>query len=327
MPTVSVIIPCYNEEAWIASLLEAIYGQTYPRQEMEVVIADGGSTDGTRAEITKFSQNHPGLQVRIVDNPLRNIPNGLNLAIQAAQGEFIVRMDAHSKPDCNYVALCIAALEAGTGDNVGGIWKIQPGADTWIGRAIARAAANPLGAGDARYRTGGKAQVVDTVPFGAFRRSLVDKIGMFDESLLTNEDYEFNVRIRKSGGTVWIDPRIQTQYYARANLPYLFRQYWRYGYWKARMLKRYPKTIRWRQMLPPLFVLSILALTFAGLIWHPFWWLLVFELSVYALVLAMVGFFEALRWRDWMLVVGFPIAIACMHFAWGVGLLWSLVNR
>ncbi len=264
MPAVSVIVPCYNEQNTILLLLEAIYAQTYPRPQMEVVIADGLSKDQTRWQIADFQARHPDLTVQIVDNPNRTIPSGLNRAIQAAQGEMIVRLDAHSVPQPDYVARCVTALEQGFGNSVGGVWEIRPRGSGWQACAIALAAAHPFGVGDAHYRYTTTAQVVDTVPFGAFHRSLVERIGYFDEHLLTNEDYEFNVRLRQAGGKIWLDPAIRSIYFARANLVELARQYWRYGYWKARMLRRYPGTVRWRQALPPLFVLSLLILLLTG---------------------------------------------------------------
>jgi succinoglycan biosynthesis protein ExoA len=177
MIKVSVIVPCYNEQATITQLLDSIHDQTYPLDEIEVIIADGLSTDDTRAKIDDFRKQHPDLEVRVVDNHQRVIPAALNKAIGASQGSFIVRMDAHSIPDHDYIQKCINRLEEGFGDNVGGIWKIRPGAPTRMAQAIATAVSVPLAAGDARYRIGGDAQEVDTVPFGAFHKKLITKIG------------------------------------------------------------------------------------------------------------------------------------------------------
>lgn len=326
MRLVSVIIPCFNEEATIRLLLDALYDQTYPRGQVEVVIADGRSTDCTVRVIETFQQECPDLPVRVVDNPKRIIPAGVNRAIEAAEGEYIIRMDAHSLPYPDYVKNCVAALERGAGDNVGGVWEIQPGGEGWLARAIAAAAAHPLGAGDARYRVGGEAQAVDTVPFGAFRRSLVKEVGFFDESLLTNEDYEFNVRVRQSGGRIWFDPAIRSRYFARSTLPALIRQYARYGYWKARMLRHYPHTLRWRQLLPPLFVLSALCLALLSILFPPVVWLLVVELGLYGAVLLASGISLALKKRDSPLIFGIPLTIAAMHLSWGGAFLWSLIN-
>lgn len=325
--SVSVIIPCYNEQDTITLLLDALLGQTYPRQDIEVVISDGLSTDETRQRIQDFSTRHPDLRIRIVDNPHRGIPAGLNRALDAARGEVIVRLDAHSVPEESYLARCVNALESGYGANVGGVWQIKPRNLSWQARSIAVAASHRLGVGDAHYRFTDRAQVVDTVPFGAFFKSLVEQIGPFDETLLTNEDYEFNVRVRQSGGKVWLDPAIRSIYFARATFAQLARQYWRYGFWKAVMLRRYPETIRWRQALPPLFILSLLGFLLLS-IWFPVArWIFMLELITYFLILLIVGFHAAIKQKDVGLIFGLPLAIATMHFCWGSAFLWSLIAR
>jgi succinoglycan biosynthesis protein ExoA len=327
MIKVSIIVPCYNEQTTVRQLLEAIYNQTYPKNELEVVIADGLSTDHTRAVISEYQQKHPDLEIRIIDNRLRAIPSGLNRAIEAARGLYIVRMDAHSIPDSNYIQNCVQRLEEGLGDNIGGIWKILPGAATWIAKAIAIAVSNPLGAGDAYYRIGGVAQEVDTVPFGAFQRELIDKIGMFDETLLTNEDYEFNARLRESGGRVWMDPTISSVYYARPTLSELAKQYWRYGYWKIQMLRKHPKTLRWRQILPPLFVAAILILVILSIMVNLARWLFAFIVLVYTIVVFSIGIQMSLIYSSPLLVIGIPLALATIHFSWGTAFLWGLIAK
>jgi succinoglycan biosynthesis protein ExoA len=324
MPSVTIIVPCYNEQTTIRMLLEALYEQTYPRNEMEVVIADGQSTDHTRQAIAEFQTTCPDLLIRVIENPLRKIPAGLNRAIAAGTGCVFIRLDGHSIPEPDYVANCVRSLERGLGENVGGIWKIQPGGSGWLARSIAAAAAHPLAVGDARYRYTSRAQAVDTVPFGAFRRELVERIGIFDESLPTNEDYEFNVRVRQSGGQVWLDPAIRSTYFARETLGALARQYWRYGYWKARMLLRYPRTLRWRQALPPLFVLSLPMLCLAS-IWLPVARLLLAgEAALYPAALILASIQISIRKRDLPLLFGVPLAIGIMHLCWGTAFLWSL---
>jgi succinoglycan biosynthesis protein ExoA len=325
-PKVSVIVPCYNEQFTIRPLLEALRSQTFPRAEMEVIIADGMSTDRTREAIAAFQKESPDLEVHLVDNPVRTIPAGLNCAIEAARGEFIVRLDAHSKPYPDYLMNCMDAHAAGRGDNIGGVWEIQPGASTWIAKSIAVAASHPLGVGDAMYRLAASAAEVDTVPFGSYRRTLIEKIGGYNESLLTNEDYEFNTRIRKSGGRVWLDPSIRSTYFSRSTLGELIRQYWRYGFWKWRMLRRFPDTIRWRQALPPLFVLSLMGLALISMLFPLAWWLFVADLLLYFSVLLVAGAYAGLKRRKPYLLFGLPLAISAMHLAWGSGFLWSMLT-
>lgn len=317
MPLISIIVPCYNEEATIGLLLEAVRQQTFPVQEMELIISDGLSTDNTRQVIAKFKHAHPELSVLVVDNTKREIPSGLNKALEAAKGKYIIRLDAHSIPEIDYVERCVQALDSGKGENVGGLWMIIPGGNGWISRSIAKAASHPLGVGDARYRLGGAAQAVDTVPFGAYSRDLIESIGAYDESLLTNEDYEFNVRVRNSGRTVWFDPQIKSTYIARSTLPALAKQYWRYGYWKAVMLRRYPGSIRWRQALPPVFIVSLIIFSILSLFTLYSLWLLVIEIAVYFLILFGTGIALAYKNRDPGLALGTPLAFATMHFCWG----------
>lgn len=319
-------MPCYNEQQTIRLLLESIFHQTYPLKNIEVIIADGISTDRTRQAIQEFMWENPDLSVRVIDNPKRSIPAALNQALKATTGEYIVRLDAHSLPAQDYVARSVADLQAGLGDNVGGMWEIQPGSDEWQARSIARAAAHPLGAGDARYRVGGRAQEVDTVPFGAFNRSLIERIGLFDETLLTNEDYEFNTRIRQAGGKIWFDPEIKSQYIARRNLGELARQYWRYGFWKVKMLRRFPESFRWRQ-LAGLFVLSFPVLGLLGIWFNWAAWLLLVEIGLYLLALFFVGLQLSIQHRDLAMLWGVPLAIATMHFSWGTAFIWSMISR
>ena len=326
LPFVSVIVPCYNEEATIRKLLEALRSQTYPLAKMEVVVSDGLSTDATRDVIAAFQKEHNDLSVRVVENQARTIPSGVNQAIRESRGEIIVRLDAHSMPIPEYVERCVAAHRSGLGDNVGGVWEIRPVAETWIAESISFAAAHPLGVGDAMYRLNAKPGAVDTVPFGSFRRELIQKIGAFDETLLANEDYEFNTRVRESGGTVWLDPSIRSVYFSRSTLGKLAAQYWRYGFWKFKMLKRYPHTLRWRQALPPVFVLSLLALIVLSLWWFIARTLLGAQVFVYFFVLGLASVRLAIKTRKGFLIWGLPLAIATMHIAWGAGFLWSGIS-
>jgi succinoglycan biosynthesis protein ExoA len=299
-PIVSIIVPCFNEEHTIGMLLDAILQQTFPNEDLEVIICDGLSTDGTRANVQQFAQAHPNLDIRL---------------------------DAHSIPYPDYVERCFRTLEETEAANVGGIWEIKPATGSWMARSIAIAAAHPLGAGDARYRYGGAAGETDTVPFGAFQKTWLDRIGRFDETLITNEDYEYNYRIRNAGGKIWYDPSIRSIYFARGDLHSLASQYLRYGFWKAVMIKRNPASLRWRQALPVLFVLGVITLGILS-IWFPICrYLLVIYLGAYALISVIVGCMEAIRHRDPGMVLGFPMALWTMHISWGSAFLWGILTR
>jgi glycosyltransferase involved in cell wall biosynthesis len=326
MPSVTVVVPCFNEQATILRLLEALVNQTYPNEKMDVIISDGKSTDNTRSIISTFIGTHPDLKLIVIDNPGGSIPSALNAALDKAQGDIIVRLDAHSVPFSDYIERSITAHQQGLGDNIGGVWQIEAGEDKWIARSIAAAAAHPLGAGDAQYRLTPNPRFVDTVPFGSFRKELIGRIGRFDETLLTNEDYEFNARVRLGGGKVWLDPSIRSIYYSRSSIPQLARQYARYGFWKWRMLQRYPSTLRWRQALPPIFVLSLILLSVLSLWLTLFRYALAFLAGVYFLILGLAGLNLALNQKKAYLVIGFPVAIVTMHTAWGLGFLWSVIS-
>ena len=323
-PQISVVIPCYNEEKTIVALLEAICRQTIPLTDMEVIIADGFSTDNTRKHIEEFTSTHPELRVLVVDNEKKVIPAGLNLAIRAARGEIIVRMDAHALPALDYIERSVNALKDGLGDNIGGVIDIHPGTDSWIARSIAVATAHPLGVGDARYRWAKTAGESDTVAFGCYYKSTVERVGYYNESLFINEDYEFNARLRGLGLKIWVDPAIRAVYYSRPSLRSLARQYFSYGFWKVRMLRLFPKTLRWRQALPPLFVLWLLMLLLLSVFWVPALWILFTTFVLYCLILVVGSMKAGSQQKNGRLLLGIPIAIMTMHISWGMGFWTSL---
>ena len=322
-PAASIIIPCFNEQRTIGLLLQAIADQTVGAMSLEVILADGGSTDGTRAVVQDFAGRHPDLSIRLVENPTRAIPAALNRAIERARGQVVIRLDAHSIPQPDYVAQCLRVLKATGAANAGGAWEIHPSAPGWIARGIAVAASHRLGAGDARYRTSGQPGPVDTVPFGAYPRAWLERVGPFDETLLTNEDYEYNVRLRQAGGIIWFDPAIRSIYFARPTLGALARQYARYGFWKARMLRRYPGTLRWRQALPPAFVLATVGLGILAPAFQPAGWLLGLQWALYAAAILAASITQAWRRRDPTLAAGMPPALTVMHLAWGGAFWWG----
>jgi glycosyltransferase involved in cell wall biosynthesis len=324
-PRVTIIVPCRNESGTIELLLKAILNQTFPIKQIKAVIADGISTDGTRDIIHAFAEKHPELAIELIENPERIIPAALNRAIEHSNGDVIVRLDAHSIPSTHYVETCVATLEETGAANAGGQWAIRPQTNKWMARAIAVAASHPLGAGDARYRVGGEAGPVDTVPFGAFRREWIERIGKFNRNLLTNEDYEYNFRIRQAGGLVWYDPAIKSVYIARGTLIALAKQYARYGFWKARMLIRHPGSVRWRQILPPSFVLTAILFGCMSIFIPTARLVFGAQMLIYVTFLLTAAVIEAGRRRDASLIMGFPLAIGTMHFSWGGAFLWGLV--
>ena len=321
---VSVIVPCYNEERTIQLLLKALLKQSFPLDKMEVVIADAESEDQTIEKIREFSALEPSLNIRVVKNFQRTIPAAVNLAAREAKGKYLVRLDAHSIPDKNYIKNSVDLLESGQAQNVGGIWDIQPGNQTCVAKAIARAASHTFGAGDAGYRLAAKAGFVETVPFGAFAKETFENLGGFNEDLLSNEDYEFNARLKKAGGKIWLDPSIKSQYFARKNFSELARQYSRYGYWKFRMLRSHPSTLRWRQAIPPIFVSIILGVTLLSLFWQFARIILAAILMIYLTSLLLVSISEVIKTRK-ICYLNLIVAFAIMHLCWGGSFIFSMV--
>lgn len=323
---ITIIVPCFNEEKTIQLLLDAILGQSIEPEKIEVIIADAMSTDNTRICIREFAIRNPKLTIRVVDNVKRTIPAAINLAAYSAQGEYLLRLDAHSVPASDYVNNSIYLLRSGKAQNVGGIWEILPGNDSCIARAIARAAAHPFGAGDAGYRISAKSGFVDTVPFGAFRKVDFVQLGGFDEDLLSNEDYEFNTRLRQNGGKVWLDTSIQSKYYARKNLAELGKQYWRYGFWKNRMLRKFPNSLRLRQAIPPLFVLTLIILGISSFFVPIARIIFGSGVGLYLLALFSSSIIESVIKMDGCYLL-MAFAFATIHFCWGGGFLYSYFEK
>lgn len=322
---VSVIVPCFNEENTIQLLLQALLNQNFQHERMEVVIADALSEDQTIQKILEFSAKKPPFEITIIENTKRTIPAAINLAAENSRGKYLIRLDAHSIPDKDYICTSIELLESGKAQNVGGTWNIQPGDQSCVAKAIARAASHLLGAGDARYRISSKSGFVDTVPFGAFSKETFNQLGGFNEDLLSNEDYEFNARLIKNGGSVWLDSRIQSTYFARKNFKKLADQYKRYGFWKYQMLRLYPDTLRMRQVIPPVFVIALMGLLFLSLFWSIARIILGLVLAIYLGLLLVVSVFESIKRREVCYLYLF-VAFAIMHFCWGSSFIYGMIS-
>ena len=327
--SVSVIIPCYNEERFIDKALQNLAAQ-YPPEDYEIIVVDGMSDDRTREVVAEFQQTHPELSVKLLDNPARNIPHALNLGIAAARGEIIARMDAHAAPSSSYIRRCVAVLDAGNAAVVGMPCLVRPGADTVMARVIALAVSHPFGIGDAKYRLAGKGneqEEVDTVAFACFSKSLWSELGGFDEQLLTNEDYDFNYRVRARGERVVLDRLAHCDYFARPTLRKLASQYFRYGSWKARMIRLRPGSLKLRQMVAPAFVASIALLAAAGL-WRSIAWAgLVLELATYLTAAVFFAYQATRKQREpFSATLMMPLAFFTIHFSWGASFLWGLLT-
>jgi glycosyltransferase involved in cell wall biosynthesis len=315
-------MPVRNEASFIARSLNSVLSQDYPSHLLEVIVADGMSDDLTRDEIRSIQARHPNL--RLIDNPAKIVPTGMNLAIEQARGDIIVRVDGHTIVAPDYVGECVAALGRSGADNVGGRMRaIGVGA---FGEAVALATSSPFGVGGARFHYSDAEEWVDTVYLGAWPRRVFERIGSFDEEQIRNQDDEFNYRLLSQGGKILLSPRIKSRYYSRSTMSSLWRQYFQYGYWKVRVMQKHPAQMRPRQFAPPIFV----AVLVCSLILIPFSsvgaWGFGFTLGSYlAANLGVSGFIAARGyWRRLPLLT---LSFAVLHLAYGAGFLAGLIRH
>jgi succinoglycan biosynthesis protein ExoA len=329
MMFVSVVLPVRNEEAHIRGCLENLLAQDYPKHMFEILVVDGMSTDNTRAVVQEMAVAHPEVAIRLLENPAKIVPPALNIGIRAAQGEVVVRMDGHTVPAPSYISACVRALEQTQAANVGGL--MQPVGDTPFGEAVALAQSHRLGVGDAKFHYSQEPAYVDTVYMGAFRKAIFEKAGLFDESMVRNQDYEMNIRIRKAGGKIYLDPHIQSTYAPRNTPQKLWRQYFQYGWWRVETLRRHPDSLRWRQFLPAFFVFCLIFLGLTSPFLAVSQFLLAAQLGLYGLAI-MIATIDVIRkpnlskeLRSRILL--FPLSLVILHISWGAGFLLSLLSR
>lgn len=319
---VSVVVPCRNEVSAIAQCLDSIIANDYPKNDLEVLIVDGMSEDGTRAVVEGYLAQHPFL--RLLDNPKRVTPSALNIGIRCAKGQIIVRMDAHNRYPVGYISGLVGWLQKSGADNVGGVWITVPANDTPWARAIAAGLSHPFGVGNAHYRIGASApRWVDTVPFGCYRRGVFDRIGLFDETLFRNQDDELNLRLIRHGGRILLVPEIFSYYTARDTLRKVWRMYYQYGYFKPWVVKKVGRVMTVRQMIPALFVLGLLGSAVLALwgIWAPCYLLVATYLTADAIASASTLLRQGVR-TGLALGVVFPV----LHIGYGIGFLKGLVD-
>lgn len=245
-PLVTIAMPAFNEEHYIEACIRSVQAQDYPRDRIEILVADGRSTDKTREILASLIEDDP--RIRIIDNPERLQAAGLNQIIREAHGEVIVRMDVHCEYTPSYVRSCVEALERTGADNVGGAQRSR--ARTGFQKALCAALTSPLGVGGAAYRSADQEGFVDTVFLGAFRRRVFESIGLYDPKAITNEDAELNQRLISSGGKVFLSRDIEVHYYPRDSYKTLAKQYYKYGRGRARTLLKLGKFLSVRPMIP-----------------------------------------------------------------------------
>ncbi len=313
-PLVSVIIPARNAEATISAAIESVLSQDYDGP-MEVIVADGSETPALSSIVRRL---YP--RVRLVPNPERTTSCGLNAALSVATGEVVVRCDAHSVLTAGYVRRAVETLARTGAASVGG--RQHPAGTTFFERAVAMAITTLLGSGGARYRLDGAEGPVDTFFLGAFRRQALDAVGGFDASLVRNQDYELNWRLRQRGEVVWFDPdpRMAAIYKPRSSVGRLARQYWDYGRWKRVVLTRHPSSFRMRHFAAPLLMLALAASALLALMGAPTPVAAAAPLA-YLGALVVGSSIAGVRRRDWAGLL-LPLVLATMHSSWGTGFLF-----
>lgn len=250
-PTISVVIPAYQEAGYIDRCIRSLVNGTWPVERLEVLVADGGSTDGTREKVEAWSADCRA--VRLVDNPDRFTPQALNRGIRASTGQIVAIMGAHAEADPRWLERVWEDLQAHPEVlGVGGVCETV--AQGYAGEAIATAQSSRIGVGQNSFRCGGEAGYADTIVFGAYRRETFVRYGYFDEEMIRNQDDEFNIRLLATGARLWFDPRIQFRYYARSRFSHLWKQYRQYGFWKVRIWQKHGRLGSWRQLIPMMFV-------------------------------------------------------------------------
>lgn len=324
-PFVSVICPVYNEEKHLEKCVESLLAQDYPRDRMEILFVDGMSADRTREILDAFQTKYPF--IRVLDNPDRTAPYALNIGVGASQGEVVMRVDAHSAYPPDYVSRLAESLIRLGADNVGGLWNTLPAADTPVCWAIAVASSHVFGVGLSVHKIGAnKIRQVDTVPFGCFRRDVFDRVGLFDTELTRNQDDEFNGRIIKNGGKIYLIPSVRIDYTARDTMAKAARMYYQYGLFKPLVNKKLGAPATLRQFFPALFVLGIVA----GAVWSIFspviLWIYLGVWFLYLLLGVSFGVREAVRLKDWRLVFPLPCVFFVIHTAYGLGYWKGLYN-
>lgn len=312
-PHVSVIMPVRNEARRLRESVGAVLAQDYPGR-LDVTVALARSDDDTAAVLADLVRDR---RVRAVDNPSGGTAAGLNAAIAASTGTVVARVDGHAVVPPGYLRRAVQLLDETGADNVGGIMAAE--GQTAFERAVAAAMSSRFGTGDARFHYGGPPGAVDTVYLGVFRRSALDRVGGFDETLVRTQDSELNLRIRQTGGTVWFSPELQVRYRPRSSVRALVRQYYEYGRWRRVVARRHRGSLQWRQLVPPATVLA--CGVGAGVAATGRRWGLVPLLGYGAGVLgasAVVG-----RGLPVGVAARLPLVFVSMHGAWGVGFLTS----
>ncbi len=308
LPIVSVIVPCLNEEKYIGRCLDSVVAQDFPKDKLEILVVDGISEDKTREIVKNYKEKYPFL--KLLDNPRVITPSAMNIGIKNAKGEIIIKMDAHSVYEKDYISKCVEHLIESGADNVGGVLKTIPAKNTLEARAIAISLSHFFGAGSSYFRTGSKElREVDVVAFGCYKKEVFQKIGLFNEKMAKIEDLELNYRLRKAGGKIMLFPDIKAFYYPSSdNLKDFLKHNFTDGIWATYPLK-YGFKSSFRHLIPLIFVLT-LPLS----IWPYIPISLFFSLKI------------AVREKDFRFFFIMPLVFGARHIGYGLGSVWGIIK-
>ena len=317
-PSVTVVIPVRNEERYLAGCLDSVLTNDYPQDFLQILVIDGMSTDRSREIVREYAGRHSA--VSLLDNPSRIAAAGLNVGLREAKGDIIVRVDAHTVCEPDYVRTCVELLETTGAANVGGVQRAV--GTGYLSEAIAVGTTTPFGIGGAPFRHVKVPMWVHTVYLGAWRRSTLEALGGFDEEWVANQDYELNIRLQQAGGRILLSPDIRCWYNVRPTLKALAWQWLRYGFWKVKTLVAYPESLRWRQLAPPALVAAMIVSV--GLLFVS-WRLAMIVPVLYLGANLLAATWTASRrgWRYWPLLL---LVFATIHLSWGAGFLGGLVK-
>jgi len=332
-PKVSVIVPIKQEQQYIEECLKRLLKQTYPKSKTEILVVDGMSEDQTRQivnrELDKANRGWPGM-VRLLDNPKGQRASAMNIGIEQAKYDVIIRVDARTIIADDYIEKCVKTLIETGAENVGGVQKPTTieGPNMLTQEAIGIALSNPFGIGNAQFRIGTKSGFADTVYLGCFRKEVFDKVGLFDEeaSVMT-EDSDINYRIKKAGGRVYLDKDIVAYYSPRDSIRELWKLYFRYGGARAGFFLKHKNLSSWRQFVPPCFLLFLLVFPFLGFIHSHFIYLWAFAILTYVIVDFVVCCYLSLKEKRPALLAKLLFVFPTLHFAWASGFWRRLLQR
>ena len=319
---VSIIIPCYNEEKFIGECLQSIVDQSYPPELIELIVIDGNSTDKSVSIVQKYSKSLSKITQLI--NPQKITPISLNIGVKAAVGEIIVILGAHSFIHRDFINNGVLALGDTDAVCVGG--PIENIGNSYIGKAIALAMQSAFGVGNSLFRISRKRKYVDTVAFGAYRKEVFEAVGYFDESLVRNQDFEFNQRIVKFGYKILLTPEITSYYYARNSLPQLFKQYFYYGYWKEKVIRKNASSFKFRYQIPVMFIVVMLSLFVGGFYFDSLWNYLGYLLCGYGSISLLFSLYTG-KSNNYKYITILPLVFFTLHFAFGFGLLGGIFGN